>query len=119
MNPQDLLFIGTHGHVRAVSKRTGRKQWETSLPGTGYTIVSLLYAEPVLYAASRGLLFALDPLDGEIVWQNRLKGMGHDHIVLATTSASTSTLGALHTQAQEEERRRSNSSTASTTGSMG
>ena len=116
MNPQDLLFIGTHGHVRAVSKRTGRKQWETSLPGTGYTIVSLLYAEPVLYAASRGLLFALDPLDGEIVWQNGLRGMGHDHIVLATTSASTSTSSVLHEQAEQDEQQRQSSSTTSTMG---
>ena len=44
MTSQDgLLFVGAHGHVRAVSKSNGRKVWETSLPGTSYTIVFLLY----------------------------------------------------------------------------
>ncbi len=116
MDAQDLLFIGTRGHVRAVSKRTGRKQWETSLPGTGYTLVTLLYEEPVLYAASRGLLFALDPLDGNIVWKNSLKGLGHDHIVLATTSTSTSTSNALHEQTIQDEKQRRSSTTANSAG---
>ena len=81
---RDLLFIGTHGHVTAINKKTGRKVWSTSLPKTGFHIVSLLYKDGVVYAGSNGYLFALDAADGSIEWSNGLKGLGHGHMVLAT-----------------------------------
>ena len=89
---EDLLFVGTHGHVRAIGKRHGRRVWDTSLPGTGYDVVTLLYEDGVLFAASKGYLFALDALTGEIRWKNGLKGLGNDHVLLATTRSSTDAL---------------------------
>jgi len=83
-DPFDLLFVGTHGHVVAVHKFTGKDVWRKSLPGTGWSVVSLLIEEGVLYAASQGHVFALDPLTGEIFWENALPGLGNDHACLAT-----------------------------------
>lgn len=87
--PDDLLFLGTHGHVAAIRKASGRRVWTTSLPGTGYNIVSLLHEDGVLYAGAGGHVFALDAASGEVLWHNGLRGLGYGHMTLATTRAST------------------------------
>ena len=92
---EDLLFIGAHGYVRAVVKEDGRQVWNTSLPSTGYEVVTLLYEDGILHAASRGLLFALDALTGEILWKNGLRGLSSGLVHLATSRSSTDALVAL------------------------
>lgn len=82
--PDDLLFIGTHGHVNAVYKKDGTMAWSTSLPKTGYSIASILPEDGVLLCGSGGYVFALDPRNGEILWTNGLKGLGNGMIYLAT-----------------------------------
>ncbi|RPI62210.1 MAG: hypothetical protein EHM48_04450 [Planctomycetaceae bacterium] len=85
---RNLLFVGTHGHVRAIDKRTGADIWTTSLPDTGYTIVSLLYEAGLVFAGSKGYVFALDATSGRICWSNQLSGLGYEHMILATASQS-------------------------------
>lgn len=85
---QELIFIGTYGHVAALRKSTGDVQWSTSLPGTGYGIVTLLHEDGVLFAASGGRTFALEPKGGSILWCNELPGLGSGDICLATVRAS-------------------------------
>lgn len=80
----DLLYIGTHGHVTAVRKTSGRRVWSTSLPKTGYDLVTLLIEDGQLFAVSKGYLFALDPQTGRVLWTNGLKGLGHGFATLAT-----------------------------------
>ncbi len=92
---EDLLFIGTYGHVWAVSKRHGRRVWKTSLPGTGYDVVTLLHEDGVVFAASKGHLFGLDALTGEILWKNGLRGMSNTLVHLATARSSTDAFAAL------------------------
>lgn len=84
MKLDQLLFIGTHGHVKAVSKEDGSDVWCTSLPKTGYEVVTLLFEDGVLFAGSNGSVFSLDPHNGSILWSNSLTGLGFDHMVLAT-----------------------------------
>src|SRR5262245_29269351 len=86
--PEDLLFVGTHGWVAALHKFSGAELWRTSLPGTGWNVVSLLHEDGVLFAASGGQVFALNPLTGEIAWKNELKGLGSSHVCLATVRQS-------------------------------
>lgn len=100
----ELLFVGTRGHVRAVSKRTGRMVWDVSLPETGYEIVTLLVEPDTVYAASRGLLFALEPATGEIRWKNGLSGLGYQHVTLATARGAAP--DSLLVQVREREERR-------------
>ena len=91
-SPDDLLFVGTYGHVRAIDKKRGRMVWDTSLPKTGYDVVTLLHEDGLLFAASKGQLFALDPETGRIRWRNALKNMGHGHLLLATTRVASHAL---------------------------
>ena len=78
------LFLGTHGHVIAVRKIGGRRVWTTSLPNTGYSVVSIVCEDGTLYCASGGRVFALEPDTGEIRWTNGLRGMGHGQVYQAT-----------------------------------
>lgn len=84
MRLDQLLFIGTNGHVRAIAKDDGSDAWSISLPGTGYEIVTILFEDGILFAGSNGKVFGLNPHDGSILWSNSLSGLGYDHMVLAT-----------------------------------
>lgn len=106
-----LLFVGTYGNVRAVELETGRDLWTTSLPNTGYQLVTLLYESGRLYAGSKGKLFALEPQTGAILWENSLDGLGYDHMTLATISQSSRP----PVEAVQEERRSSSTTTSGQT----
>jgi hypothetical protein len=82
---EELLFLGTHGWVAAVDQRSGAERWRTSLPDTGYSIVTLLFEAGRLFAASGGHAFALAPESGAILWHNELRGLGNGALCLATT----------------------------------
>lgn len=84
------VFVGIYGHVVAISKQTGRTRWKTSLPKTGYAIVSLVCEEGRLFAGSKGLLFGIDPNRGGIVWSNGLQGLGYEHLTLAGSERASS-----------------------------
>ena len=89
MRDQDLIFIGTYGHVRALDKRTGAEVWTTSLPSTGYDLVTLLVENDIIYAGSRGHLFALTPGDGKVLWDSDLPSLGYGMMMLATMKSSS------------------------------
>lgn len=61
-----LLFAGTHGHVIALDKATGTEVWRTSLPKTGFSVVSIVHEEGRLLCGAGGRVFALDSESGEI-----------------------------------------------------
>ncbi len=81
---EDLLFIGTHGHVVAIEKATGQAVWKTSLPKTGYEVVSIVVEDGLVLCASAGRAFALDIDTGEIRWTNNLQGLGHGFVYMTT-----------------------------------
>lgn len=83
----DYLFVGTHGHVLAVNKKTGKTVWSTSLPRTGYSVVSIVFEDGGLFCASGGRVFRLSPSSGRVVWDNGLPGMSMG-LVCVTTAAS-------------------------------
>jgi outer membrane protein assembly factor BamB len=85
----DYLFVGTHGHVAALHKKTGRKAWDRSLPGTGFSIVSIVIEDGLLFCASGGRAFALEPETGEIRWTNALKGLGSGFVYLSTANSNS------------------------------
>ncbi len=84
MAPPKRLFVGTHGHVVALDKTTGDTLWKTSLPKTGYDVVSILVEGDVLFCASGGRAFALDAASGEIRWSNPLSALGSGLVYLAS-----------------------------------
>ena len=106
----DMLFVGTHGHVAALRKSDGQLLWKGSLPKTGYQVVSLILEDGLLLCASGGRVFALAPADGRILWQNDLKGMGTGRVVLATArQPAPAPIAGIEEEAEEEQ-----ASTAST-----
>ena len=84
-----LLFVGTHGRVRAVEKRTGRQVWDTRLPKGGLQLVTLLCEDGVVFAGAYGRLHALDGLTGRLLWSNELPGLGYSFMTLATARAAS------------------------------
>lgn len=87
--PHDhLLFAGTHGHVVAIDKESGRTVWQTKLPGSSYQIVSILYEDGLVLCAAKGHVHALDPDNGKIRWTNSLPGLRHGTVVLNTAQSS-------------------------------
>lgn len=90
-----LLYAGTHGHVTAIDKRDGRTVWVTSLPGTGFSVVSILPEDGRLFCASGGRTFALDPHDGSILWENEMPGLRRGLVYLATDAAPHGTASLL------------------------
>ena len=101
---QGLVFAGTYGHVIAMDKETGRTVWSTSLPRTGYSVVSIVLEGGLLLCASGGRVFALDPTDGWIKWTNDLPGMRQGLVYLATAqSGAQSGMELLAAQVQAEQ----------------
>ena len=85
-----LLYVGTFGHVVAVDQVTGATTWQTSLPRTGYEVVSIVFEHGQLFCGSGGRVFALDPATGEILWKNDLPGL-RKNLMCLTTQNSNST----------------------------
>ncbi|MBI4229753.1 MAG: PQQ-binding-like beta-propeller repeat protein [Planctomycetes bacterium] len=92
MSLENLLFIGTKKHVRAVRKADGVEVWTTEFPvgflTSGSGLVTLLCEGGKVYAGVCGHLYALDAARGEILWHSDLKGLGYHHLILATASQS-------------------------------
>ncbi|MCP4343910.1 MAG: PQQ-binding-like beta-propeller repeat protein [Desulfobacterales bacterium] len=86
---EDRVFIGTYRHVLAIEKNSGRKLWSTGLPGHKFfptVTVAVLYDDGMLYAGSRGKLFAVDPGSGEITWENSFKSLVHGHMCMTVAN---------------------------------
>lgn len=58
-------------------------QWQTSLPGSGYEVTTVLANQKAVYAGSNGYVYLLDCLKGSVLATNTLSGMGDHEIRLA------------------------------------
>lgn len=77
------LFVATNKHVAALDPATGIELWRTKLPNAG-AIVSLLVTPDLVFAGSQGQVYALNLVDGRILWQNSLQGLGYHPIILGS-----------------------------------
>jgi outer membrane protein assembly factor BamB len=78
-----LIFIGIAGNVIALDRGTGQEVWRTPLKGGDFVNVVLL--DGALYATAKGELFCLDPVTGNLRWQNALKGLGRGLVTIASS----------------------------------
>jgi hypothetical protein len=76
MKIKDLVFTGLNGQVAALDRDSGEIVWHwvSPKPRSGY--VTLLLDKDRLLVAVSGYLYCLDPLTGEPLWFNPLKGFG-------------------------------------------
>jgi outer membrane protein assembly factor BamB len=91
---KDILIIGCNGYVSAILTNTGEELWRTKLRegilggSRGYD-VSVLIDGAQIFAGCYGRLYCLRASDGEILWNNELKGIGFNEIALARQGTST------------------------------
>ncbi len=72
---EDLVFVGFNSRVVALDRYTGEIVWQWKSPkGTGF--VTLLLDGDRLIASVQGYTYCLEPLFGQQVWGNPLKGLG-------------------------------------------
>ena len=74
MKTSELVFIGIKGSVVALNRATGQQVWATHLKGSDF--VNVVLQDEAVLATCCGELFCLDPLKGDTVWHNPLKGFG-------------------------------------------
>jgi outer membrane protein assembly factor BamB len=83
----DLVFVGFNSRVAALDRYSGEVVWDWKSPeGSGY--VSLLLDGDRLIASVQGYTYCLDPLYGQEVWRNPLKGFGIGVASLASVNGS-------------------------------
>lgn len=86
----DMVFFGLKGKVLAIDRYTGKIIWEFNAPkGSGF--VSLLLDGDRLVAAVNGYIYCLDPIFGQEVWSNPLKGYGLGIMSLTSVNGSSAT----------------------------
>ncbi len=107
MKTADLIFIGIKGSIVALNRATGEQVWSTHQKGSDF--VNVVLEKEVVLASCYGEIFCLDPLTGNGVWHNRLKGFGTGLATIATQN----TLGSSTAAVLAEKRRRDEEAAAS------
>jgi outer membrane protein assembly factor BamB len=87
MTVDQLIFVGLNGRAAALDRETGTIVWCNKKMRGGY--VTLLLDQDRLIVSTNGYLYCLDPLSGEILWHNPMKGFG-----LGTPTSLVSVRGA-------------------------
>jgi outer membrane protein assembly factor BamB len=77
-----LIFIGIKGSVVALNRATGEQVWATHLKGADF--VNVFLQDEAVLASCSGEIFCLDPLTGDAMWHNPLKGFGMGLATIAT-----------------------------------
>lgn len=98
---RDLVFTGFNSRVIALDRYTGEVVWDWKSPkGTGF--ISLLLDGDRLIVAVNGYLYCLDPLYGQEVWRNPMRGFGHGVTSLASMygASASDSIAAIAAQQQ-------------------
>jgi outer membrane protein assembly factor BamB len=82
MKTAQLVFIGIKGSVVALNRATGQQVWATRLKASDF--VNVVLQDGAILASCCGEIFCLDPLTGEGLWNNPLKGFGRGLATIAT-----------------------------------
>jgi outer membrane protein assembly factor BamB len=106
MKTSELLFVGIKGSVVALNRSTGQQVWTTHLKGSDF--VNVMVDNGRIVASCHGEVFCLDPVTGNGLWHNPLKGFG---IGVATIATENTALNA-NALAIAEKRRRDEEASA-------
>ena len=80
-----VLIVGTNGYVLGLDPDSLYTRWSTSLPGSGYEVVSVLCGAEGVYAGSNGYVYRLDQENGMVQATNDLPGYGKHETRLGIT----------------------------------
>ncbi|MCZ6835041.1 MAG: PQQ-binding-like beta-propeller repeat protein [Planctomycetota bacterium] len=97
----DLVFVGFNSRIAALDRYTGEIVWEWKAPkGTGFP--SLLLDGDRLIASVNGYTYCIDPLFGQQVWNNDMKGFGLGTTCLVSMNGSSGGSAAAAVLAQQQ-----------------
>ncbi len=84
----DLVYVGLNRRVIALDRTDGHVVWEwKASKGSGF--VSLLLDGDRLMVGVSGYITCLDPVYGQVVWENPLKGYGSALSTLVSVNGSS------------------------------
>lgn len=98
---QRVVYLGVGGHVVALDFASGGELWRRKIKSSG-GFVSICEFEERLLATASGEIWCLERSTGEILWHNRLKGLGQGFVTVAgaeATPALASAIAAAQAQA--------------------
>ena len=97
----DLVYVALNSKVIALDRYEGRVMWEWKSPKAA-RFMSLLVDGDRLIVAANGYVYCLDPIYGQQVWENPLKGYGVGITSLASVRGAQNTGAAAQLQAQQQ-----------------
>lgn len=89
----DQAFVGTFGKIASFRLQGDPLQleeerlWTQELKGAGYHMISMYFNGAVLFAATNGHVYSIDPLNGDIRWErtpSHQKGLFQSDLVFLT-----------------------------------
>jgi outer membrane protein assembly factor BamB len=99
----DLVFAALNSRVIALDRYDGTIVWTWKSPKSA-SFVTLLVDGDRLIASANGYIYCLDPVFGQEVWNNPLKGLGVGITSLASVHGQTGGGGAAAKKAQQARR---------------
>jgi outer membrane protein assembly factor BamB len=87
MTIDPLIFVGFNQRVAALNRDTGEIVWSQKCRGGSY--VTFLLKEDRLIVSSNGYIYCLNPLTGQIYWNNDMPGYGSGVASLASVRGSS------------------------------
>jgi outer membrane protein assembly factor BamB len=105
----NVVYIGIQGAVLALDRSNGNEIWRTELKGSDF--VNVVLDRDQLFASTSGEMFCLSQFDGRILWNNRLKGLGHGIVTMVTETGSAQ-LAPMREKIMRDEQAASNAATS-------
>ena len=97
---QDIVFVGFNSRVAALDRYSGEIVWDWKAPkGTGFP--SMLLDDDRLIVSVLGYTYCIDPLFGQQVWNNDMKGFGMGTPCLVSMNGSSGSSAAAAAQAAQ------------------
>ncbi len=107
----DLVYVGLNRRVIALDRTDGHVVWEwKASKGSGF--VSLLLDGDRLMVGISGYIYCLDPVYGQLVWDNPLKGYGSALCTIVSVNGSSEGAAAAAAIAQQQAAAAASSSAA-------
>lgn len=82
MQEQQVFYAAISGTVLALELETGREVWRQAV-SKGANVTTIYPRGARVIAAAAGELWALDAKSGQILWHNKLKGLGVGFVCLS------------------------------------
>jgi len=93
MANDQVVYLGIGGHAVALDLATGAEIWRRKIKGSALT--GVVVAGDRLLVTASGEVWCLEPTQGEILWHNRLKGLGQGFVTVAGADATPAMAAAI------------------------